>query len=396
MTTTIEKIDIVTGVGYGDEGKGLTTNFLVRQRQKEGWNPLVVRYGGGNQVGHTVKVGDNIFEHHHTGSGSMSNVSTFYSKNCTVDPIGTVKELDELHEMGFTFDNIYHANCMIVTPMDVMFNQSVEKFNNHGSVGVGFGATIDRNEKHHRLYVQDIRNKDLFIQKFKEAVYHYTEDEDYDWNNGELDWTGDNIAEQFYDECVEFLARVYVFRNLAEYLDVHSKSVDALVFEGHQGTLLDMEYGIFPNVTRSKTTCKNAFEIIQENGIFVAYINNHMVTRCYHTRHGNGFFKEGHIELINDQWETNSFNEHQGEFKKAPLNISLLKSGIDYNLTDVPPIFEPMTDHNLVITCCDQVADSDKIVQSLTYVLNDKIERFYTNASPEGNLEEVYNKEIYA
>ena len=156
-------VKIVTGLGYGDEGKGITTKWLCSDSHPS--TSLVIRFGGGNQVGHTVASKEDgevkTHVHHHTGSGSTVATSTFYSRFCTVDPIGTLIECEKLTSRKDVFTSsdsftlYYDPRAMIVTPLDVKKNRGYNK-DNHMSVGVGFGTTIQRNEDHHHLYVIDI------------------------------------------------------------------------------------------------------------------------------------------------------------------------------------------------------------------------------------------------
>lgn len=380
----IHRVDIVTGVGYGDEGKGLTTNWLCRQHLADGLKPLVVRYGGGNQIGHTVMQDGYLQEHHHTGAGSLAGVDTFYSRFCTVDPIGTVTEINKLRAEGYSFNIYYDPRCMIVTPMDVIYNQVRERRLRHGSVGVGFGATVERNESHYRLHVKDIDNPKIFRAKYFAAIEYYKRK--FRTSLG-VDMNTSHIlgVDLFYKYCLDFVAIVssMKLRNL-----LRRTKTTSLVFEGHQGTLLDAEYGVFPNVTRSKTTCKNVFTILNEAlGNWSSYrinISNYMITRCYHTRHGNGIFDQSDLKLKNNQWETNKYNAYQLDFKISELDMDLLIAGVTNNLTDQPEF--PRITNNLVVTCCDQLDNSQEIVEQIFEEFTE-IDNLYTNSSPEGKLQ---------
>jgi len=374
-------VDIVTGVGYGDEGKGLTTSWLCRQLLAQNSRPLVVRYGGGNQVGHTVMYKGFLYEHHHQGAGSLLGVPTYYSDFCTVDPIGTLREKKELKERGYNFNLYYDPHVMIVTPLDVYYNRVREKALRHGSVGVGFGATIERNEKYYKLTCQDIHNERLFKQKCLRIVDYYTD------KLGELE-EGIFSIDEFYETCKEFYYEVGICS-----INHAIKQEDAtnLVMEGHQGVLLDKDRGVFPNVTRSNTTCKNAFAVLNALNDLNAIIDikNWMITRSYHTRHGNGYFEEEEITLTNNEWETNSYNDYQLAFKVSPLQMDLLEAGVRYNLTDLDKANWPHTITKcLVVSCCDQIENPNEVIDRIkeTFIDSMLVDRLYTNWSPEANL----------
>jgi len=347
-------IYIITGLGFGDEGKGVTTHFLSKSLSK----PLVIRYGGGNQVGHTVTTEQLQHVHHHTGAGTLAGVPTFYSKFCTVDPIGTCNELADLSK--FKPRNSYDPGCMLVTPLDVQANHASEKKNKHGSVGVGFGKTVERNERHFRLTVLDIYNEFIFKSKCKQIESYYSQSFD---------------IEAFYKECLLFIHQVEVAK-----LWTIKQHYSNFIFEGHQGVLLDEQYGIFPHVTRSKTTGYNALQIINEERLS-GRIETYLITRCYHTRHGNGPFFEAPITLSNDQWETNVYNQHQGNFKKAPLDLELVQQATHYDSFDNP------NPRKLVITCCDQLENSKTVAEEL--MASVEATGYFTNSSPQSLLQKI-------
>jgi len=348
------KVSIVTGLGYGDEGKGTVTKWLSLSSPK----PLVIRYGGGNQVGHTVMEGDLLHVHHHTGSGTTSNIETFYSRFCTVEPIGTYEEIVKLLKLGFYKMQYYDPRAMLVTPLDVYRNRK-DNEGKHSSVGVGFGRTIQRNEDHYKLYVHDILHKGIFYSKCEAIQDYYGETFDID---------------TYYICCLEFLS-ICTIKKLSQI----TTKYETLIFEGHQGVLIDMEYGTFPYVTRSKTTVKNAYTILNEEEITPSVIENFMVTRAYHTRHGDGPFRKRKIKLKNNEYESNKTHEHQGDFKIAKLDFKLLQFSIDCNFYDRLPTGNVNTKENIVITCLDQVENPLDIVSRINGLSRGKV---FVNDSP--------------
>ena len=129
---------IVLGSAFGDEGKGLTTSFLCSITK----NPLVVRFNGGHQAGHTVIHNGIRHVFSNFGSGTLDNTPTYWSEYCTVDPTGVIREGDSLNEKGIAPNIAFNGNAMVTTPFDIYSNQKRERDVNHGSVGVGFGTTI--------------------------------------------------------------------------------------------------------------------------------------------------------------------------------------------------------------------------------------------------------------
>jgi len=145
----------VIGLGFGDEGKGMVTSYLSSYYN----NPLVVRYSGGHQAGHTVVHEGVKHTFANFGSGTLQGCPTYWSEYCTVEPVGLLKELSVLvDKMGDDFDmKLYiHNECPVTTPFDIFHNQKLEKEKIHGSCGVGFGDTLEREEDHFHLVFRPV------------------------------------------------------------------------------------------------------------------------------------------------------------------------------------------------------------------------------------------------
>ena len=143
----------VIGLGFGDEGKGNIVNYLCSQHP----NPLVVRYNGGHQAGHTVVHEGTRHVFSNFGSGTLQGKPTYWSRNCTVEPIGMMKEYKILYEKKARPILLYvNPEAMVTTPYDIQMNIEREAHYGHGTVGVGFGDTIARNLRGYRLFFRDL------------------------------------------------------------------------------------------------------------------------------------------------------------------------------------------------------------------------------------------------
>jgi adenylosuccinate synthase len=324
---------IIVGTNFGDEGKGLVTSFLCQHTN----NPLVVRFNGGHQAGHTVYWEGKRHVFSNFGSGTLQGFPTYWSEYCTFNPISFVHEYTILSDPEFYI----HPLCAVVTPFDILFNQQVEKIKKHGSVGVGFGATIQRQLDNYKLFVQDLFYDSVLKIKLKAIAQYYN-----------------FIVKQ--DEIESFVECARKVRKLIVLSDTDILFNYNPIFEGAQGILLDMDFGFFPNVTRSNTTSKNALSLYPSEEIYY-------VTRTYLTRHGNGFMpNEKEMLLVNTELETNRFHPFQGEFRKAELDIELLKYslGCDSN-------FSKGLKKNLIVTCMDQYAiDIERLISTLGITFN--------------------------
>lgn len=318
----------VIGLGFGDEGKGLTTEFLCSKEP----NPLVIRYSGGHQAGHTV-VKDNV-KHvfAHFGSGTLSGTDTYWSKFCTVDPIKLIEEYATLKGYGIQPTIYIDSRCPVTTPYDVCQNRTLELKNSHGSCGMGFGSTIQREEDFYSLTFMDLFHPNVLQEKMHNIQNYYDEVLFFD--------------NKMIDDFLYAVRDVINNEDIILSYGIPDNVYNKYIFESSQGLLLDQHIGFFPNVTRSDLGTKRIMNFTENVEIFA-------VTRAYQTRHGNGMMSNEQIphNIKLDSEETNITNTYQGDFRRTILDLDLLLYGIrkDTYLRD--------NRHNLVITCLDHVED---------------------------------------
>ncbi len=356
------KVSIVIGLGFGDEGKGLMVDQLCRQSS----NALVVRFSGGHQCGHTVVKNDgkrHVFAQF--GSGTLSGAKTFYSKNCTLDPVGLVREYNALKKLGVDPDLYIDPLCPVVTPYDVIYNRAQETDNKHGSCGKGFGTTIERHEAGTKLFAKDLKYPNVLLRKLKAVEGYYLE----------KDKRTNPLSKDRFQTLLTSLrtnsAAMFDFANIIteeEVIMTHTRRNDeepSIIFEGNQGILLDAEHGFFPNVTRSSTTSKLAMEMIRKYHLdFLTNIEIYYMHRAYSTRHGNGWLpNEGEIEISPNPRETNVARDWQGEFRIAPLNFELFQYALE---TD--EVHNKRASKTIVFTCVDQLKSTDDFDNFLTTI----------------------------
>ncbi len=335
------ELKIVIGLGFGDEGKGLVTDYLCTKTK----NPLVMRFSGGHQAGHTVNVKGVSHVFSNFGSGGLRGRSTYWSKYCTVHPTGILNEMRALHNKSF-FPKLYiDAKCPITTPYEIYHDQFDSITFKHGSCGVGFGKTIEREEKFVSLLFEDLYNETVF--NIKMQMIH-----EYYYNNINTVMINELNIDEFKEDCKELIHNEYIGKVDRVYdLFFNYKT---LVAEGSQGLLLDKDIGFFPHVTRSNTDCTNLNDFIT-NEVHRFNANIYYVTRAYQTRHGNGPMTNEDIphNIKLDENETNKTNQYQGDFRRSILDLDLLeyslnKSKSTFNYTE-------SIKRTLVITCLDHV-----------------------------------------
>lgn len=368
--------DVVIGAGYGDEGKGLTTDYLAAQR---GADTLVVRFNGGAQAGHTVQTPDgkrHVFSH--LGSGSFVGARTYLSRFFVSNPWLYFKELDLLSSKGVKPVLLADPESPVTSPYDMMLNQFAEEARGqarHGSCGVGFGETIERHLRpEYAISMADLMDP-LALAARLDRIRRYWLPERaavlgiQDTASARYDLVmSDTLLESFVSDCQTFIGQV----TLAG-MDALA-SAEHVVFEGAQGLLLDQDRGAFPHVTRSNTGLKNVLVLAQEAGI--RHLNVTYASRAYVTRHGAGPLANelGHIPYEGVVDPTNVPNDYQGSLRFSYLDLNQLEEAITCDVEDAAAYGHISVSKQLALSCLDQVGPSP---------------RFYLNgalhsASPEG------------
>lgn len=319
----------VIGASFGDEGKGLVTDFLCSQGAQ-----VVVRFNGGAQAGHTVVTPEgqrHVFSHF--GSGTFLGVPTFLSQFFVCNPILFFQELKLLHKLNLQPRVFAHPECLVTTFADMLINQALENRranNRHGSCGIGFNETILRsNIQHLKITMSDLWNR---VNSLERIVCEICEQ--YAQFRGVPSINIDGAAEHFLRAC-------WAFADYIEPLGI-GQCTDP-VFEGAQGLLLDRDNKAgFPHLTNSKTGLHNVKILCQQAKINV--IEPYYVSRTYLTRHGAGPLQNEDGSMSFED-TTNVAHPFQGQLRFAPLDDVWTRCAADANI--------PFT---RVLTHCDQLA----------------------------------------
>ena len=320
---------VIIGKNFGDEGKGLATDYFASLSEEQGKSCLVIRHNGGAQAGHTVDLTDKRFVFHQLSSGSFRNADTYWSKSFLPDLYKLCEEVDGFFEINGNVPFIYaHPMCRCVCIDDVLVNMALESSrgnSRHGSCGMGINEAVERSSIENAcIYLHQIGNMSA------QALYNELARIRREYLPLRLKALGLTLSQM--GEYGELLANRNVLLNAAEQMRRAAESVmlkdetiaydyGDIVFEGAQGLLLDEDYLPFaPHLTSSKTGLDNPMRFIGEhlpNSTFeVVY-----VTRSYVTRHGAGPLP--HEELWNLQNvfvvdNTNLNNPWQGSLRFAP------------------------------------------------------------------------------
>lgn len=320
-----KKIQYVVGMNFGDEGKGVTTQYLCQEAIKRGEKPLVIRYCSGPQAGHTV-VHNNIW---HTfssfGSGTLLGVSTYIyplNEQTLIDPIALKAEYDVLEQKGITPEFYVSSDCTVISPYHVIANKNDDESIKNGTCGCGIWWAFEQ--------CLNLDCDPIIILSGSRTKYSLPVNKE--------------LEEEFL-RCFDFVKEhVWYPTDLMQF--------DTYIFESAQGLLLDGDRGFKPYVTpceifpHSESHLKDPFfffeDIYDKPEVF-------LVTRTYMTRHGSGYEPRQYLNNINyDVFEANKDNEYQGRFKKGILDFDIINNGIQRHCLDNYDV-----DYNLVVTHCD-------------------------------------------
>lgn len=284
------KAYVVVDLGFGDAGKGLLTDWLVRTTGAR----LVVRYNGGAQAGHNVVTPGGV---HHTfaqfGAGTfVPGVRTFLSRHVVVHPTALLVEAEALARKGVAspLDRILISeHARVTTPFHQAANrlrEAARGAGRHGSVGVGVGETVADAIAHpdDAVLARDLRSPASLRQKLgrirerKRAELAGMRDH-AEWGFFE----DEAVSERWLERAVAVASRVAPDESLATAAGVGP----AVVFEGAQGVLLDETFGFHPYTTWSDCTTNNARSLVAAS-LGEVEVEQIGVVRTHAVRHGPG------------------------------------------------------------------------------------------------------------
>ncbi len=384
---------VIIGAGFGDEGKGLLTDFYAAPYGKD---CIVTRFNGGAQAGHTVVLPDGQRHvHSHFGSGTLTGAATFLSRFFVNNPLLFRREAVELEKKGIALPVCFaDERGLVTTPFDMLINQWVEisrGSRKHGSCGVGFGETIERClDERFAIRVSDLADTGKLRAMLNDIRQNWTAVRLQKLNVPKL--TGEQkellAADKLLDDFIEAANGFYASIKLAR-PDI-LRTAAGVVFEGAQGLLLDEDYGWFPHVTRSHTGLNNAARLAAEAGI--NRLDCVYATRVYATRHGAGHLPH---ELAvkpfsNIKDSTNIPNPHQDSLRFGWLDLDLLGSTINVDFERYGLEKGTAFTKKLVVTCLDQLDNQQVSFVSGGKICETSAENLLVSAAQAVKINEVY------
>lgn len=271
---------VVIGLQWGDEAKGKVVDLLAQEAN------FVVRYNGGNNAGHTVVVGKEVFKFHTVPVGILNqNAVAIITDGVVLDPAVFTTELQELEKRGFTSEKIkVSKSAHVLMPWHKLLDGLEESYKKNGKIGTtGRGIGPCYADKMSRIGIRIGEFVDPVRFKLRLAEV--------------LAFKNDIITKIFGGEPLDFDA---IYAEYSEYAKTISKyvtnvediiynaSVECknIVFEGAHGSLLDIDHGTYPYVTSSHSISGGA---TTGTGIGPTFINKVIgVAKAYTTRVGEG------------------------------------------------------------------------------------------------------------
>ncbi len=274
-------VTVLVGTQWGDEGKGKVVDILS-ERYK-----IVVRYQGGANAGHTIKIGEKEFILHLIPSGILrEDVTCIIGNGVVLDPEALMHELKFLAEQNIDTEGrlfISH-NTHLIMPyhklLDSIKEEGKEKI---GTTGKGIGPCYNDKYSRRGIRIVDLLNKDELVKKIKLNLEEKNAILKNVYHREELN------AEKIIEEYLKFdkLIDPYV-KDVAVYLNKAADEGKNILFEGAQGALLDVDFGTYPYVTSSNPTAGGAST---GSGLPPTKIDSVFgIVKAYTTRVGNGPF----------------------------------------------------------------------------------------------------------
>jgi len=272
---------VVMGAQWGDEGKGKITDLLAEKAD------VVVRYQGGNNAGHTIVRDGEVFALHLIPSGILYPAKTCVIGNgVVIDPHILFGEIEALRSRGVPVDNLrVSGNAHLIMPYHLLLDGAAEQHLGKfkiGTTGRGIGPCYIDKYTRIGIRVQDLLDEKILRRKIHTAL------EEKNWLLQRYD-IGTLDADQVTDEYLGYRARFEPFICDASLLA--NTALDQgrhVLFEGAQGTLLDIDFGTYPFVTSSNPIAGGACTGV---GVGPTRIDSVIgVAKAYTTRVGEGPF----------------------------------------------------------------------------------------------------------
>ncbi|SEN08378.1 adenylosuccinate synthase [Nitrosomonas marina] len=279
----VTKNVVVIGTQWGDEGKGKVVDWLTDHAQG------VVRFQGGHNAGHTLVIGENKTILHLIPSGILrDDVICYIGNGVVVSPEALLKEVDMLEQMDVDINGRLRISeaCPLILPCHTALDHARERargVSKIGTTGRGIGPAYEDKVARRAIRLQDLFHRDRLAAKLGEVLdYHNFVLKNY-FNASIVDF------QKTLDDLIMQSERIKPWiADIPQLLFDACKAGNNLLFEGAQGTLLDIDHGTYPFVTSSNCTAGAAAAGSGVGPQMLHYVLG--ITKAYTTRVGSGPF----------------------------------------------------------------------------------------------------------
>jgi len=271
---------LILGLQWGDEGKGKIVDFL-----SENIN-AVCRFQGGHNAGHTIKVNGEQTVLHLVPSGILhENINCLIGNGVVLALDALDKEINDLKAVGINFENRFFisSNCPLILPTHISIDKARDKDESIGTTGRGIGPAYEDKVGRRSVKFDDLADEQKLREKLNIQVSYHNK-------------LLKNIYKKDTHDVEKIFDSILSYKHLFDNYCVDSQSLinrwitdnNSILFEGAQGSLLDIDHGTYPYVTSSNTT---AGGVSTGLGIGPKYIHKIIgISKAYTTRVGEGPF----------------------------------------------------------------------------------------------------------
>ena len=349
---------LILGLQWGDEGKGKIVDALSEEVF------AVCRFQGGHNAGHTIKVNGNQTVLHLTPSGILHpKVNCLIGNGVVLSLNALDKEIKGLQEAGVDFTNRFFVSsgCALILPSHISIDRVRDKKESIGTTGRGIGPAYEDKISRRAVRFGDIGNEEILRQKVELLVSYH--------NRLLVELYGEEPH-----EIEDIISEIMSFKHLHDSYCSDTQDLlynwvndnKPLLFEGAQGTLLDIDHGTYPFVTSSSTT---AGGVSTGLGLGPKYIDKIIgISKAYCTRVGEGPFL---TELFDDNAKMLAEKGHEfGATTGRPrrcgwLDLVALKKAVFTNsATDICLTKLDVMDEFTSISVCIDYEDNNPIYKT--------------------------------
>jgi len=318
---------VIVGTQWGDEGKGKVVDLLAE------FADIVVRFQGGNNAGHTMVIGDEQFICHLIPSGILQQKPCVIGNGVVVDPAVLIEEIDHLRNCGIEVGPdklIISERAHVIMPYHKQVDHGREQLKGDrkiGTTGRGIGPAYEDKATRRGIRFVDLLDTESFVEKVKIL----------------LDEKNFYLKEYLSVDTVEASPMIEQYQAYAERLApfvadasilIHNAISEGrqILFEGAQGTHLDIDHGTYPYVTSSNTVAGNA---CCGAGVGPGVITDVIgIVKAYTTRVGKGPFPSELFDEIGDRIQEKGaeFGATTGRRRRCGwLDTVVLKNSVRLN-----------------------------------------------------------------